>query len=430
MSCPITFDQLIREHLEFGWQRLKQTFKSDRRIAKARVLRPGDRAVLSLRMVELLTAARTFLVEYLFQCYNRNRFTTYTAFGSTALFSDYDITLLGENAPELMLQMFYRFVEHYGNTLASAFDTNLYCTGYFSSRNSRSIPESRRIANGLLILQPVTPLQEWQCLSFAALKLPLSTNRAFQARFPLVYRLMVDGRSFQTSTEAQLARVELPVAFQRYSRETQALIRRYTMYARTAKRLYQMLYRSGRSESYFADELFVLACRSNYYAIEAYYTPCTVNVVVLESQAKQKLPLRPIEYVCAAIENVGEWVTHHTKFKNEKNVPHEMVMLSLCKYLFRMYSALGHVPGKHAPACRKLAYAIEHRILVFKAETQPHYADIPFDVIGYRLGQPVDPCVRTHTRKGLELIESILQRFRFGIHNHPGEMRYAKDVVG
>lgn len=405
--CPITFDQLFRDHLEFGWQRLKQSFKTDRRIAKMRVLPPGNRATLSLRMVELLTSARTFLVEYLFQCYNRNRFTTYTAFGSTTIFSDYDITLLGENAPDVMWRMFTRFVAHYQNTLANAFDTNLYCTGYFSSRNSRNIPERLLLPGGMMALQPQTMIQERQCLLFAAMKLPPSLNVENESRrYPNLARLLTRARPFQARLDAELEWSKS--SSKTYSPETQTIIQRYALYYKYAKRLYRMLYRGHRE--YSAEELFQLACVSNYYAIEAYYTPCTVNVVVLESQGKHKLALKPIEYLCAAIENLGDWNTHHLQYQQERNLPGGLIMLSLSKYLFRVYSALGQLPGKHATACRRQAIQIERRILVFKHETQPNYAEIPFSLIGYRVGQSTHACVRVHTHKVLGILETILAR--------------------
>jgi hypothetical protein len=423
--CPITFDQLIRDHLQFGWQRLKHVFKSNRRIAKMRVVQPGDRATLSLRMVEMLTSARTFLVEYLFQCYNRSRHTTYTAFGSTALFSDYDITLLGQDAPELMLQMFNRFVEQYQNTLASALDTNIYCTGYFSSRNSRAIPERLLLPNHLMALQPVTARQERQCLTFAAMKLPRSnafTTPAFRRKYPCLSQLLETSRVVQARLDDRLNRFDrvvplAPPVGARYSPETRSIIRRYTLYALHAKQLYRMLYRSSQAAAYSSDELFQWACMSNYYAIEAYYTPCTVNVVVLEQQGKQRLSLKPVEYVCAVLENLGDWNTHHLHYTQDHKQDHHsqnvhgLIMLSLSKYLFRMYRALGQLPGAQAPTCRKLARDIERRILVFKHEAQPNYSEIPFSIIGYRLGQSMDACVRFHTQKAITLLEPHLRKF-------------------
>jgi hypothetical protein len=172
-----------------------------------------------------------------------------------------------------------------------------------------------------------------------------------------------------------------------------------------------MLYR-GAGE-YHTDELFQMACISNYYAIEAYYTPCTVNVVVLELQGKQTVSLKPIEYICAAIENLGDWNTHHLQYLKERNLPGGLIMLSLSKYLFRVYSALGHISGTHAAACRRFAAQIERKILVFKHETQPNYAEIPFSLIGYRVGQSTESCVRMHTQKVLGILEKLLET----VHN-------------
>jgi hypothetical protein len=56
--------------------------------------------------LKLLTGIRVYYIDKLFQCakseISKTEFSKYYAFGSTNITSDYDLTIIGKKAPEIM----------------------------------------------------------------------------------------------------------------------------------------------------------------------------------------------------------------------------------------------------------------------------------------------------------------------------------------
>jgi hypothetical protein len=408
MSCPVNFDEFITQFFNIGWENLKKEFKNPR-IAKTRTFQPGEIETLSLRMIELLTSARIFLVEYLFQCYNPSKENTYTAFGSTALFSDYDITLLGRDAPEIMIHMFNRFVKQYKNTLTSALDTNLYCSGYFSSKGSRNIPERVLLDGGLMALQPKTNTQTQQSIMFAGIKLVqagLLENPELMKHPRLMDKLQ---QSAQTHQQLQSILRRQPIS-RKYSQETNTTIQRYNLNYAYASKLYTLLYRSKEPKiDLSSDLLFMYACCANYFAIEAYYTPSTINVVVLELQGKKKIHNRPIDYLCAVLENLGDLLVHFQHYRQETKLNPKYVLLSLSKYIQRIYFALGKASNQSR--FLRLAQTIEEKILVHKKSVNSDLEKIPFSKIGYTSSESLDKYIYRHMSIILVQVEKLLKYY-------------------
>ena len=60
----------------------------------------------------------------------------------------------------------------------------------------------------------------------------------------------------------------------------------YKYMFQNADELFSYLYHSKEKD---IDKIYELVCKTQYYSIESYYTPCTVNVVVLLLQGNFKL---------------------------------------------------------------------------------------------------------------------------------------------
>ena len=57
-------------------------------------------------VLEMLGSIRKFTVDKLFKCQNDIVNNVYKAFGSTNVTSDYDLTLIGAKAPQILWKMF------------------------------------------------------------------------------------------------------------------------------------------------------------------------------------------------------------------------------------------------------------------------------------------------------------------------------------
>jgi hypothetical protein len=108
--------------------------------------------------------------------------------------------------------------------------------------------------------------------------------------------------------------------------------------------LFDMLYseRENYTDNFDENRLIDTMCKANYYAIEAYYTPCTINVVVLEKQAGLNIRLDDINYVCSIIENLGDLLHHYFKFYSNE-VSHEDLLYFFQKYMYRVAFSLSKI---------------------------------------------------------------------------------------
>ena len=101
--------------------------------------------------------------------------------------------------------------------------------------------------------------------------------------------------------------------------------------------------------------LFDLMCMTQYYSIEGYYTPCTVNVVVIEMQKGTDLNLDKFNYLLAIIENIGDFNIH---VKHEINTVDDIIkkkaLLNLSKYIYRIYYSLHKLDEKNTALSKKL----------------------------------------------------------------------------
>ena len=129
---------------------------------------------------------------------------------------------------------------------------------------------------------------------------------------------------------------------------TKDLIKRYYTYYDVSKKLFKFLYKNSNNNSNNSvnvNNFMDYMCKGLYYSIEAYYTPCTVNVVVLEMQAGKDIGLDNFNYLISAIENLGDFNIHlqHSGYKlnnSNKSTNSKKVILKLSKYLYRFYYSL------------------------------------------------------------------------------------------
>jgi hypothetical protein len=400
MSCPPSnLDQLVSTYINLGWDKLQILYNSTNRISKIKFIN-GEQTDLFYRSVDVFAASRGYLVQYYFDCANRKygSSTIFKAFGSTNLFSDYDLTLLGEEAPNVMITMFYMFLKQYKNSLPVAFDSNLYCSGYFSTKNIRKIPEIIRVDSEISALSPIKSEDKDTCLQFAMLKLTegqiKGANQLKYYEESLKLQKDLDHKIFCNKFKFE--------KFSNYNSETLQIVRKYQLQSHYSTLLYDILY----GETLDTSKMFDYVCTSNYFAIEGYYTPCTINVVVLEIQAGYVIKLQSFDYLCSAIENFGDLNIHYHELK-ESGLSDEMIVLSLSKYILRVYYSLNKIfNGKYD----KYIEDLNNNVVKYRGETDPNkISQIDFSYINYH--GDIQKWIDYHNKVILNDLELILSTY-------------------
>ena len=122
-----------------------------------------------------------------------------------------------------------------------------------------------------------------------------------------------------------------------YTNDTINLITKYKLYTSLSKKLFNILYYKSKNKN----NIIKYALNSSYFAIESYYTPCTINVVVNNMQGKLNFKLSKINYICSIIENLGYLIEHLNKEEKKKdNIKN--IILKNSKYIYRIYYSIGY----------------------------------------------------------------------------------------
>ena len=340
INCNSTLCEDINVILKKGWESITKKYAKE------------SNSKQSEHELKLLTGIRIYYVDKLFQCAkretNNSNNSDYFAFGSTNITSDYDLTIIGKKAPEIMLYIFNKFLENINQTTTFSFDTNLYCMGFYSSHglnNNLSTYIVREKPDSTLVsFQPYTNNDKQICYKYAQLKLLeaglLENNEVNTLKEKLTTQL----NNFILNND-KLKNINK-------NKNTIDLIKRYYTYYNVSKKLFKFLYKNSNNKSnnklnneVNLNNFMEYMCQGLYYSIEAYYTPCTVNVVVLEMQAGKDIGLDNFNYLISAIENLGDFNIHlqHSGYKlnnSNKSTNSKKVILKLSKYLYRFYYSL------------------------------------------------------------------------------------------
>ena len=349
MNCNLTVTDVIKKYMDLGWIEMSELFTNSE-VAKEKELVDA----VNEKLLSMLGCIRTYTVDQIFLCalktlhINRKQID-YTAFGSSNLTSDYDITITGKKAPEVMWSMFDKFLKKYKNLLPTAFDTNIYCAGMYSNTlyNSR-INQIYNVKNSQFFILKSSDEQDNKIqLKFALLSLLESGINMHQMETNInIYNFISSVSSIQKQIKAELE-TQLNIVkkqFPSYNKETLIIIARYKLNYMYAKKLFAILYGKQKDNK----DVINLACLTQYFSIESYYSPSTFNTVVMHLQAGYKIRLTKKDHICSIIENLANFrkhcVVHKTKQYSTKYA--KMVLLKNSKYLYRMYYSLSKITKK------------------------------------------------------------------------------------
>ncbi len=390
MNCDKHIEEIINTYIKFGWADLTKIFMKEK-IAKEKKTYSG----VSEKLLKMLGGIREFYVDHLFNCINDDPNTNYVSFGSTNVTSDYDITILGKNAPTVMWKIFDDFLIKYKNTLAESFDTNLYCSGYY---NSVGINENVcfKIDDKISILKLGSLSDIKINLEFALMKLS-DIDLYLYTKSEASKKLVQFSQKRKINLD-KLYDLQFEKTKKRYTditnNETLKLITKYKLNAHISKKLYDNLYGTTTD----IEKTHIFACASSYYSIEAYYTCCGVNVVVMELQAKKKdLNLHPIEYVCCALENLGDLRHHIVTYEHPTEVTQLLIKLS--KYIYRIYYSLSKLDTKYTETSNNILEKI-----IKQRDSIVSFSEEQYLLLGYDKSYDLLTYAKTFTNNILPIV--------------------------
>jgi len=331
--CNNHTSDIINRYLSIGWPALSEIFvTSTKETTKGEKILRGNKCVNESLLI-LIGAVRIYTVENFFNCSKKkDDDASFIAFGSTNILSDYDITILGKNAPSVVWKMFRSFFKMYGNAPAYTFDTNLYCNGYYLNKNiNKSLITKITTFNKYCIVNADNKEDINIELTFAFLKLNNinTTLRNINEYFDKS-RQLKDKLTNIYNTQYNLNKNKKAIQLDIYTK--------YNLLYRYSKKVYDILY--GNSSNNIS-KLQEYICHANYFSIEA-YNNATTAVVVVQMQGKYNIQLQKHNYICSVIENLGDFL-HHVKSYKSKDI--KIALLKQSKYIYRIFYSIGKIKG-------------------------------------------------------------------------------------
>jgi hypothetical protein len=317
--CDKSITDIIERYMKRGWSELSDIFLD--KSGKEKQLKENVNEYL----LKMLGSIRVYYIDMLFKCYNTEDTATYFSFGSSEVTSDYDLTIIGINAADITWKIFIHFFRKYKKSLPYVFDSNLYCSGYLYNKNLICNKYSQKVNDKISIIKPVSVSEYKLCQNFALIKLLNYTE------------YMGENMRKYTNTASELKKgldneLDKNIFSSSHDVSTRNLINRYYLTCMYGKRLEKVFYKKEKKNDIISNY-----CKSSYFSIESYYTPCTVNVVVIEMQSGIKVNLDKNDYIVSAIENLGDLMNH---IKNIDDVS-DQTLLKTSKYFYRIFYSLG-----------------------------------------------------------------------------------------
>jgi hypothetical protein len=385
------FDNLVEKYVNMGWYKMTDVFNKQR-IGKEKTLKKD----VDENLLALFGAIRTYIVNESYDKYKTSGQIMIRS-GSTGITSDYDVNIVGKDSENTMQKMFNDFLEKYKHSMSYSFDTNIYVHGfYIYDRQSFPLHKFKLKGSTTFFVPKFDPKDKDVAYSFACIKL-VETQRDFY-KFKNLDKYVKLGRSIDDDLK-KIYKQKFDSVRNVADKE---MVTRYALYYEYSKILNNLMY--------VEDSTFNFQFISNvakYFSIESYYTQCTFNVIVLNLLESTGLKLDKIEYICAAIENLGDFV-HHFKQENIKTeAEFELKLIKYSKYIYRIYFSLYHAHTlfkryelktrmneirKHVMKYRDSAdrEKINFMLLDYNSRNRDNYLQHMIDKIGSLINELVD----------------------------------------
>ena len=411
--------ELLQEYLDEGWGRITTNYKKGsigkERNQQAEFVFDGLEQSQKTLVLEILGSIRKYQIQTIFECVGKLKDNEYFAAGSNNITSDYDVSIVGPDANDIMWKMFTVFLDKYKKELPHAFDSNLYSSPLYIYKNKdgetfdrgniRKIGDDFPAVkygyrNLTLVPKNIEDLKEE--LTWAGVKLLKPQNLESGKRFVLIehidnkykylhtlvsifsklYKVKMDDicmHSINDNNNIELKR--MLDSNSNWSIETRSIVRNYYLQYQAQKVCSDFVYENKPLNTYikivddFKKNIFFYSNVANYFSSEAYYTSSAVNTIVVEKQLKKKLSKegRSEEivkgiYLSSAIENFGDMINH---MKHEKGDLKKSI-IKYSKYLYRIYFSLGETGNLQAKESAKL---IEENVIPYRKTYNIEKAD-------------------------------------------------------
>jgi hypothetical protein len=333
-KCSKNIFTILKYFIDTGWINLSKLYYKNK-TAKTKKLKYD----LTDNDLKLFDQVRIYVIQNKFDCVPKHKQTIYKSFGSTNITSDYDIQIIGYDAYKVLNKLFTDFYLKYKNTLQYAFDTNLYCDGLYLYDNNirkKKYKEICKFDNNYFYLLPYTQYDKQHCIIMAFVKLLCIKNiKNINELNTNINKYLLLAQKYKDKYDNKLKKNIIPFNYNKKHEQTIKMIR---CMVNCSKKIYDILYNKKNGD------IIKEACKTLYYAIDAYKTPSTIAVIVYSLQADKKLKLSKEDYLCALIENIGDLNNH---IKHEKKVStindKKILLVKYSKYIYRMYYCMVHI---------------------------------------------------------------------------------------
>ncbi len=392
---------LLQEYLNEGWEAITENYKGKqaKEIKQSAEELRGKYfdSLTSLQKklaLEVLGSIRKYLVEAMFRCAGKTGKNFYIAVGSSNITSDYDVSILGPDSNDIMWHMFNGFLKRYGNSLPTAFDSNLYSSPLYIYKTKKGeelevkgkdkIPRVDYGKDGInFTLVPKTKedvMVELRWASIKLLKLEIESEMKYLKSLIDLgesYKKEMDKRCEEVETEKELKEM-----LDKYeNEETKKIIKNYYLQYNAQKVCSDYVYdemselkTSIEIDGELQKNLFFYSNVANYFSSEAYYTSSAVNAVVVENQIKAMLDMGDRKdyiikgiYVTAALENFGDMLNH----MEHEDGDVKKTIIKYSKYLYRIFFILSRIDKKYEEKAKQL----KEKVIPFRATYDIEKAD-------------------------------------------------------
>jgi hypothetical protein len=436
--CGTRVDAVIMTYMHRGWTALTQLFQQHAGTpGKEKTLSnetnnqgqgqrgggEGEAREYSLAL-KMLSAIREYVVHDAFRCARPAGGTTYSAYGSTHITSDYDVSVQGRDAARVTWEMFERFWNMYRRTLDYSFDTNIYCVPMFVAQGIHPALRPRCVTlkrGGTAVF--VTERKEYPIVLPAAASKLLTRPLPALTPWPHVSALLGAAAKFKRARDAELASaVRAAPCTAGDAATARVTYARYVLQCAHGAAALRTLYAPAKTRV-SATSLLESLILASYFAVEAYYTPDAVNVVVVGLQRREHVRCDALSYVCSALENLGdlrlhagdELASHGAAREAGNDSGKELatglarepatskdprtLLLKYSKYVHRILHSLEGFGARGSP---RAAWYEEH---VLKHRSAGDVGRVPWTAAGYR-GTSVKAYVDALTVQVLQAVEA------------------------
>lgn len=340
MSCNLNVNQIIKKYIDVGWYKLTDIF-SKQKFAKEKTLYTE----IDENLLKMIGAVRTYIVNKTYECYKMDN-QIMIKNGSSNITSDYDINLIGKHSDITMFNMFNDFLKRYKHLLSYSFDTNIYVHSIFmldkeieqSGLEIQKFKLKEYPSNDFFVLK-FNQIDKDICLNFSCIKL-LETHKDF-SKFDKL-SMYISKSVYLDHGLKEIYKKKYSIMKKKYinhDKNNLEIITKYNLYYEYSKLLNDIVYNKHTCNNYQ-----LVSSITKYFSIEGYYTQGTFNAMVLNLIESIDLKLNKIEYICSAIENLGDFVHHFgleiSSIKSKEDF--EIKIIKYSKYIYRIYYSLYH----------------------------------------------------------------------------------------